>query len=134
MSKRIINYLADAVTLVEEDLSVGLGIDWVAGQVMECLRDEVSPELHQLFMQMLLGLDSEMQLAVADDLLDFACNHTVHTTGCLTVDVILKQCYCWIAEEQGYEPDDAEEQKSRAGQFPFARQPREEEHGRARGE
>ena len=38
MSKKKINYLADAVTLVEEDLSVGLGIDSLAGQVMECLR------------------------------------------------------------------------------------------------
>ena len=31
MSKKKITYLADAVTLVEEDLSVGLGIDLVAG-------------------------------------------------------------------------------------------------------
>ena len=109
MSKKKINYLADAVTLVEEDLSDGRGIDLVASQVMECLRDKVSPELHQLFMQMLLGLDSEMQLVVADNLLDFACDHVVHTTNCLTVDVILKQCYCWIAEQQGFEHDDAED-------------------------
>ena len=109
MSKKKLKYLADAVTLVEQDLRVAFGIGMVANQVMESLKDKVSPELHQLFMQMLMGLDSEMQLAVADDLLDFACDHTVHTTGCLTVDVILKQCYCWIAEEQGFEHDDTED-------------------------
>lgn len=109
MSKKKIKYLADVVTLVEQDLSVGLGIDCAAFYALQDLMKKLNPELGNLLYQMLLGIDGELQLIMVESLLDFYHNHVVHTTGCLTVDAILKLCYKWIAVEQGFEPDDAED-------------------------
>jgi len=69
---------------------------------MEGLEGRVSPQLHQMMTAMLLGFNDDMQLEIADDLLDFACQHIVHTTGCPTADALLVTCYGWIAEEQGF--------------------------------
>ena len=40
-----------------------------------------------------------MQIEMAEDLLDFALGHVVHTTGCRSVDLILDYCYTRIAFE-----------------------------------
>ena len=51
---------------------------------------------------MMLGFSKEMQQEIADGLLDFAYENVVHTTGCWSADAVLKSCYEWIAEEQGF--------------------------------
>ena len=63
---------------------------------------KVSAELQVINMEMMLGFSKEMQLEIADNLLDFAHGHVVHTTGCWSADAVLKSCYEWIAEEQGF--------------------------------
>lgn len=87
--------------VIEHDLSCQFGVDGVANDVMECLEDKVSPELLELLNVMLLGFNEDMQLEIADNLLDFAYGHVIHTTGCLSADAVLGACYMWIAEEQG---------------------------------
>ena len=49
---------------------------------------------------MLLGFCDEMQLEIADDLVDFVCDRVVHTTNCPSADAVLLSCYEWIAEEK----------------------------------
>jgi hypothetical protein len=45
------------------------------------------------------GFDEDMQLEMADDLVDFAKYHVAHTTGVMSADVILDLGYMMIAEE-----------------------------------
>ena len=61
-----------------------------------------SEELRIIIMEMLLGFSKEMQREIADSLLDFAYEHIVRTTGCKSADTVLRSCYTWIAEEQGF--------------------------------
>lgn len=109
MAKAKIKHLADVVTLVEENLNAGLGVDIAAFSALQDLMEKLSSELGDLLYKMLLGIDGELQLVMVESLLDFYNNHVVHTTGCLTMDTILKLCYKWIAEEQGYESGDIDE-------------------------
>lgn len=89
--------------VIEQDLAPQFGIDVEAFQVMESIADKISPELWNLLYAMLLPFECDMQLEMADDLLDFVCQHVIHTTGCPSADLTLKACYTWIAEEQGFE-------------------------------
>ena len=87
----------------EQDLTYKYGIDSTAQFIMDGLEDRVSPELLELLNSMLLGFSDDMQLEIADDLLDFVCMHVIHTTGCLSADAVLESCYKWIADEKGIE-------------------------------
>ena len=87
--------------VIEQDLSHEQAIDGTAMTVMECLEDKVSKGLFEMLKTVLLGFSEPMQLEIADDLLDFACQQVIHTTGCISVDVVLGSCYKWIAEEKG---------------------------------
>lgn len=89
------------VKVIEQDLTGLFGIESTAQYVMECLEDKVSSELLELLKQMLLGFSDDMQLEIADNLLDFTCGHVIHTTGCKSADVILAACYICIAAEKG---------------------------------
>jgi hypothetical protein len=97
--------LCDCLTLdvrvIEQDLSGEHDIDCDAMSIMECLEDKVSKELFELLKEMLLGFNEEMQLELADDLLNFAHGHVIHTTGCPSADYVLEMCYAWIAAEHG---------------------------------
>lgn len=94
--------LEKTLKVYEQDLTYQFSVDGIAQYVMECLEDKVSPELLELLNAMLLGFNDDMQLEIADDLLDFAHGHVVHTTGCWSADAVLKSCYEWIAEEHGF--------------------------------
>ena len=87
----------------EQDLTYQFSVDGTAQYVMECLEDKVSPKLLDVLNAMLLGFNDDMQLEIADDLLDFAYGQVVHTTGCPSADAVLNACYTWIAEEKGFE-------------------------------
>ena len=87
--------------VIEQDLRHEQKVDGTAMTVMECLEDKVSAELFAMLKTVLLGFSEPMQLEIADDLLDFACQQVIHTTGCISVDVALGSCYKWIAEEKG---------------------------------
>lgn len=102
--------LATAARWNEQDLRGDYELDRIAAATLKCLKGWVSPSLLALFEEMLLGFDNHMQTEIADDLLDFAREHVVQTTGCLTADSVLKAGYMWIASEQGY--DEADIKKS----------------------
>ena len=95
--------LEKALKVYEQDLTYQFGVDGTAQYVMECLEDKVSPKLLDVLNAMLLGFNDDMQLEIADDLLDFAYGQVVHTTGCPSADAVLNACYTWIAEEKGFE-------------------------------
>jgi hypothetical protein len=92
-----------SMKVYEQDLTYKYGIDSTAQFIMDGLEERVSPELLELLNAMLLGFSDDMQLEIADDLLDFVCMHVIHTTGCFSADAVLESCYKWIAEEKGIE-------------------------------
>ena len=98
--------LAGSVRVIKQDLIHEHSINATALRLIEVLGERISPELQAMLVAMLLGFDEEMQLEIADDLVDFACSSIVHLTGCPSADWILKLCYMWIAKEQGYERED----------------------------
>ena len=87
--------------VIEQDLRHEQKVDGTAMKVMESLEDKVSAELFAMLKTVLFGFSEPMQMEIADDLLDFACQQVIHTTGCISVDVALGSCYKWIAEEKG---------------------------------
>lgn len=95
--------LEKTLKVYEQDLTYHFSVDGIAQYVMECLEDKVSPKLLDVLNAMLLGFNDDMQLEIADDLLDFAYGQVVHTTGCPSADAVLNACYTWIAEEKGFE-------------------------------
>jgi hypothetical protein len=95
--------LEKTIKTYEQDLTYQFGVDGTAQYVMECLEDKVSPKLLDVLNAMLLGFNDDIQLEIADDLLDFAYGQVVHTTGCPSADAVLNACYTWIAEEKGFE-------------------------------
>ena len=101
--KNRVNYKRVPFYVVEQDLSGEQSVDSVAMSVMECLEVRVSEELYDLLKEMLLGFNENMQLEIADALMDFVYGHMIHTTGCLAADAVLDACYLWIAEEKGIE-------------------------------
>ncbi len=104
MAKRKIKIesIETSIKVIEQDLRDGYSIDGTSKIIMDCLEDKVSPDLLELLKQMLLGFNDDMQLEIADNLLDFAHGHVVHTTGCPSADAVLAACYKWIAEEKGF--------------------------------
>ncbi len=93
--------LTEDVKVIEQDLSYEHSIESVAMSILENLEDKVSPELFDMLKDMLLGFNDAMQLEIADDLLDFAHGHVIHTTGCPSADYVLDMCYAYIAAEHG---------------------------------
>lgn len=101
--KMKIETIETSMKVYEQNLTCQFCIDSTAQFIMDGLEDRVSPELLELLNAMLLGFSDDMQLEIADDLLDFVCMHVIHTTGCLSADAVLESCYKWIAEEKGIE-------------------------------
>ena len=90
------------VKVIEQNLRSEQEIGDEVESLVRLLGSKVSAELQVIIMEMMLGFSKEMQLEIADDLLDFAYENVVHTTGCWSADAVLKSCYEWIAEEQGF--------------------------------
>ena len=98
---RLANTLAAESRLIDRDLKNEYNFDSTALIVIENLEGRVSVELYNMIRDMMLGFEEGMQLEIADNLLDFAVMHVIHTTGCPSADYVLEACYRWIAEEQG---------------------------------
>lgn len=90
------------VKVIEQDLRSEQEIGDEVESLVRLLGSKVSAELQVIIMEMILGFSKEMQQEIADDLLDFAYENVVQTTGCWSADKVLKTCYEWIAEEQGF--------------------------------
>ena len=87
------------VRMVHQDLLKQHPLDPVAERILDCMRGRISPALQGHFMQLLRSFDEEMQIEMADDLLDFSSDHIAHTTGVISADVILDLGYKMIAYE-----------------------------------
>ena len=70
-----------------------------AANVLMLMQGEVSEGLLRMLIQELQGFCDRMQLEMAEDMLDFALGHVVHTTGCPSADYVLDYCYTHIAME-----------------------------------
>ena len=90
------------VKVIEQNLRSEQEIGDEVESLVRLLGSKVSAELQVIIMEMILGFSKEMQQEIADDLLDFAYENVVQTTGCWLADAVLKSCYEWIAEEQGF--------------------------------
>ena len=74
-------------------------IDCTARMVMEIVEEHVSPELFEEMMDYLLGFTDDMQLVIADNLLDAVCHGWEHYIGIHHIDNIMKNFYFLINEE-----------------------------------
>ena len=85
--------------MIHQDLLTEHPLDPVAERILDCMRGRISPALQGHFMQLLRSFDEEMQVEMADDLLDFSSDQIAHTTGVISADVILDLGYKMIAYE-----------------------------------
>lgn len=85
--------------MIHTNLIADHQMDRVAEQVMTGLEDKVSPVLYGTLIMLVRGFDEDMQLEMADDLVDFAKFHVAHTTGVVSADIVLDLCYMMIAED-----------------------------------
>lgn len=67
--------------------------------VMECIEGRVSDELYQDMMDYLLGFNEDMQLEIADNLLDAVCYGWQHYIGIPHIDTNMMDFYLSIEEE-----------------------------------
>ena len=74
-------------------------IDVTAQSVMECIEGRVSNALYQDMMDYLLGFNEDMQLEIADNLLDAVCHGWQHYIGIPHIDTKMKSFYLLIEEE-----------------------------------
>ena len=86
---------------IVQDMTDEYDIDERASRIIQLIEGEVSDRLLDVLRLELQGFCPEMQVEMAEDLLDFALGHVVHTTGCQSVDVVLDYCYSFIAMEHG---------------------------------
>ena len=74
-------------------------IDSTAQSVMECIEGRVSDKLYQDMMDYLPGFNDDMQLEIADHLLDAVCHGWQHYIGIPHIDTNMKSFYLLIEEE-----------------------------------
>ena len=74
-------------------------IDCTARTVMEIVEEHVSPALYEDMMDFLLGFTDDMQLEIADTLLDAVCYGWRHYIGIPHIDMIMQGFYILIEEE-----------------------------------
>ena len=74
-------------------------IDAIARIVMEIVEEHVSPALYEDMMDYLLGFNDDMQLVIADNLLDAVCYGWEHYIGIRYIDTKMKSFYLLIEEE-----------------------------------
>ena len=88
------------VRVIVEDLQDEYGVDIEAMVIMECIRAHVSTTVFDMLMMQLPAFTNDMQVEIADNLLDFVNEGIMNYTGCTSADMILDACYKWIEEEK----------------------------------
>ena len=101
MKRRVlfVENFAKVERVILQDLTSEFNIDERAARIMMLMEGEISNELLRVLVQELQGFCAQMQIEMAEDLLDFTIGHVVHTTGCRAVDFVLDYCYSHIANE-----------------------------------
>ena len=73
----------------------------LAEREMTALHDKVSMELYGILTYHVRGFDEDMQITMAENLVDFAKQHVAYTTGVASADLVLDICYKMMAMEMG---------------------------------
>ena len=89
------------VKVVHENLLPEHQLTRLAEREMMALHDKVSMELYGILTYHVRGFDEEMQITMAENLVDFAKGHVAYTTGVASADLVLDICYKMIAMEHG---------------------------------
>ena len=89
------------VKVVHENLLPEHQLTRLAEREMTALHDKVSMELYGILTYHVRGFDEEMQLTMAENLVDFAKQHVAYTTGVASADLVQDICYKMIAMEHG---------------------------------
>ena len=77
-------------------------IDVTAKSVMECIEGRISDKLYRDMMDFLLGFTDDMQLVIADNLLDAVCSGWEHYINIPHIDNKMKHFYLLIEEEMNH--------------------------------
>ena len=85
--------------IITRDMRVQYPIDGVAKSVLENIEGRVSDKLYQDMMDYLPGFTDDMQLEIADNLLDAVCYGWQHYIGIPHIDTKMKSFYFLIEEE-----------------------------------
>ena len=73
----------------------------LAERELMSLQGVVSMELYGILSYHVRGFDEEMQITMAENLVDFAKQHVAYTTGVSPADLVLDICYKMMAMEMG---------------------------------
>ena len=73
----------------------------LAERELMSLQGVVSMELYGILSYHVRGFDEEMQITMAENLVDFAKQHVAYTTGVSSADLVLDICYKMMAMEMG---------------------------------
>lgn len=74
-------------------------IDSVAQTVLENVKTRITDDLFNDIVESLRGFTEEIQLEIADNVLDYVCNKWVHKTNLKSVDTLLFGMYARIKEQ-----------------------------------
>ena len=85
--------------IFKRDMRHECSIDVTAKSVMECIEGRVSEKLYQDMMAFLFGFTENMQLEIADNLLDAVCHGWKHYINIPHIDNKMKGFYLLIEEE-----------------------------------
>lgn len=87
--------------IFKKDMREECSIFCVAESVLENVEERVSKELYDEMTDYLYGFTDDMQLEIADDLLDAVCHGWEHYIGIRHIDQKLKHFYQLIDKEVG---------------------------------
>lgn len=85
--------------IFNRDMRAQYPVDGVAKSVLENIEGRVSKKLYEDMMDYLPGFTDDMQLEIADNLLDAVCYGWQHYIGIAHIDVKMKSFYLLIEEE-----------------------------------
>ena len=74
-------------------------IDSVARTVLENVETRITDDLYKDILESLRGFTDDIQLEIADDVLDYVCHKWVHKTNLKSVDTLLFGMYARIKEQ-----------------------------------
>ena len=89
------------VKVVDENLLPNHQLTRLAECEMMNLQDHVGLNVYGQLVYAVRGFDEDMQLTMAENMVDFAKKHVAYTTGVPSADFVLDVCYKMIAMEHG---------------------------------
>lgn len=89
------------VKVVHENLLPEHQLTRLAERELMSLQGVVSMELYGILTYHVRGFDEDMQMVMAENLVDFAKQHVAYTTGVSSADLVLDICYKMMAMEMG---------------------------------